>query len=52
MEIHICPVVLRTVMFVDGSCQEECDDRSDCPVMDFMKKEVNDGLQNCVPELA
>ena len=44
MEVHICPVLLRTVMFADGSCQEECGDRNDCPVMECIKKDENDGL--------
>ena len=37
VEIHICPIFMRTVRFEDGSCLEECEDRSDCPVMGMIK---------------
>ena len=37
VEIHICPILMRTVKFIDGSCSEKCKDRSDCPVMGLFK---------------
>ena len=31
-EIHVCPILMRTVLFVDGFCLEDCDARGDCPI--------------------
>lgn len=30
-EVHICPILMRTVIWEDGKCTEECDE-SGCPV--------------------
>ena len=38
VEIHICPILMRTVNFIDGSCSEECEDRIDCPVLELTKE--------------
>lgn len=40
-EIHICPILMRTVKFVDGQCVEQCDEM-DCPVMiEIQRQEEN-----------
>lgn len=42
-EIHICPILMRTVRFIDGSCDSQDESCDDCPVMDSPRKddEVN-----------
>ncbi len=30
--VHICPILLRTVVFQDGKCRESCDEE-DCPLV-------------------
>lgn len=44
MDVHICPVLMRTVRFVDGQCSEE-----DCPIREEMKRNaVEDSTnENC-----
>ena len=27
MEVHICPIKMRTVKFIDGNCTEKCEER-------------------------
>lgn len=29
-EVHICPILVRTVIFEDGCCTEDCEEE-DCP---------------------
>ena len=41
MEVHICPIKMRTVRFIDGSCSEKCDEE-DCPVLEMLRREVED----------
>ncbi len=41
IEIHICPILMRTVKFVDGRCTEFCNEE-DCPVMvELLRQEEN-----------
>ena len=30
-EVHICPILVRTVIWKDGKCTEKCDE-DDCPI--------------------
>ena len=30
-EVHICPILMRTVIWEDGKCTEKCDEE-DCPI--------------------
>ena len=30
-KVHICPILMRTVIWEDGECAEECDEE-DCPI--------------------
>lgn len=39
-EVHICPILIRTVMWEDGKCTEDCGEQ-DCPIM--IHKEESDG---------
>lgn len=41
MEIHICPILMRTVKFMDGKCTEQCEE--DCPIQEKMKR---NGMEN------
>lgn len=34
-EIHICPILMRTVKFIDGECSEQC--KEDCPVLELRR---------------
>ena len=44
IEIHICPILMRTVRFIDGQCeQSNCLEKEDCPIMieiERLKKKV------------
>lgn len=31
-EVHVCPILMRTVIWENGKCVEECD-KDDCPLM-------------------
>ena len=31
-EVHICPLLMRTVIWVDGKCAEICDE--ECPIVE------------------
>ena len=31
-DAHICPILMRTVVFEDGKCTEHCD-CEDCPII-------------------
>ena len=37
IEIHICPILMRTVRFIDGNCTEKCEE--DCPIEASRKEE-------------
>ena len=41
IKIHICPILMRTVKFIDGKCAERCNEK-DCPIMVLSRKE-NEG---------
>lgn len=41
-DVHICPILMRTVIWVDGKCQEKCD-AEDCPIAVLMLSEDNKG---------
>ena len=41
MEIHVCPILMRTVKFIDGRCSEQCNE-DDCPIIDLFKIENED----------
>ncbi len=30
-EVHICPILMHTVIWEDGKCTEDCDEE-DCPI--------------------
>lgn len=30
-EVHVCPILMRTVIWEDGKCTEECDEE-ECPI--------------------
>ena len=30
-EVHICPILMRTVIWEDGKCTEACNE--DCPIL-------------------
>ena len=35
IEIHICPILMRTVIWEDGECKGHCDEE-DCPIREIM----------------
>ena len=37
IEIHICPILMRTVKFEDGTCTEQCNE-DDCPIQEEIKR--------------
>lgn len=39
MEIHICPILMRTVRFEYGQCIELCSEKNDCPIMLEIKRQ-------------
>ena len=45
-KVHICPVLMRTVIFNENGCTERCTE--DCPIM----ARENDGLQERVQQMA
>lgn len=36
-DIHICPFLMRSVVWEDGKCMEQCD--KDCPIKENVKDE-------------
>lgn len=38
VEVHICPLLMRTVRFEDGCCLEQCSE-DDCPVADLIRRD-------------
>ncbi len=38
MDIHVCPILMRTVNFEDEKCTEQCS-RKDCPIENMEKKD-------------
>lgn len=38
MDVHICPVKMRTVLFDEGKCTEACQEE-DCPIMVLQSQE-------------
>ena len=46
MEIHVCPVLMRTVIFDENGCTEKC--MEDCPIT----ARENDGLQERIQQMA
>ena len=43
-EVHICPILMRTVIWKNGYCTEECD--HDCPFQIAKESMEADGLEN------
>ena len=41
MDVHVCPILMRTVRFLDGNCSENCNE-SDCPILEELKRELED----------
>ena len=39
MEVHICPVKMKTVLFDNGKCTEEVCQEKDCPIMVLQSQE-------------
>ena len=37
-EVHVCPILMRTVIFENQKCTERCDEQ-DCPVAELLKQE-------------
>lgn len=35
VDVHICPILMRTVLWRDGHCTEECK-TTDCPIKIWM----------------
>ncbi len=35
LEVHLCPILMKTVCFVDGSCREACGE-ADCPIREAL----------------
>ena len=46
-EIHICPILMRTVKFIDGHCEEQCDE-VDCPIEWVTSKGDTDGISGSI----
>lgn len=42
IEIHICPILMRTVRFEGKTCLEKCNNRDDCPIMIEMQRQEED----------
>lgn len=42
VEIHICPILMRTVKFIDGECDSQDKNCDDCPVMDMLRRKVEE----------
>ena len=34
-DVHICPILMRTVIWTDGECTEKCDEEA-CPIQVLM----------------
>lgn len=30
-EVHVCPILMRTVVWIDGKCTENCSEEA-CPI--------------------
>lgn len=43
-EIHICPLFMRTVRFIDGNCIEKCDEK-DCPIAEELRRHLNNKME-------
>ncbi len=47
-DVHVCPVLMRTVIWIDGECTEECGE-TDCPILinnhslpdEYAKSDIN-----------
>ena len=39
-EVHICPILMRTVIWEDGKCKEDCAEE-DCPILFLSQQENN-----------
>lgn len=39
VEIHICPILMRTVRFIDGKCDSQDENCNDCPVLGMLRRE-------------
>ena len=37
IDIHICPILMRTVRFIDGNCTET--GKEDCPLEESQKED-------------
>ncbi len=35
-EVHVCPILMRTVIFENERCTEKCNEQ-DCPIENFSK---------------
>lgn len=45
MEIHICPIKMRTVKFLDGQCAEMCKEK-DCPIVEELRSLGNKKMES------
>ncbi len=36
-EIHVCPILMRTVIWIDGKCTENCPEE-ECPIVVLAKE--------------
>ena len=39
MEVHICPIKMRTVLIDKEKCDEQDENCDDCPVLDMLRRE-------------
>lgn len=43
-DVHICPILMRTVIWIDGNCTEKCDEE-DCPIDIFASSSLEDNTK-------
>ena len=48
-EVHLCPILMRTVIWKDGQCSEPCSEE-DCPIdeleNDKIRNDAHSALRN------
>lgn len=42
LEMHIFPILMRTVKFEDRQCTEDCTERQNCPIMIEIQRQEDD----------
>lgn len=46
-DVHICPILMRTVIWIDGKCQENCDEE-DCPIQVLIRDSDNSMVEQVI----